>query len=145
MEQKAFKKHIAKFKEGFTESYYQELENKVVNEFVNEDEIKFIYTKNPYDTENAEHYFFLDSGLLVVKSSVIEEINEHYFYVEHLYSKIVRKQIDFSKDIKSNYASSNLSLIYENGEKVNFNSSDIGIKGREDEYSDLIKTLFKLI
>ncbi|MCI9883874.1 hypothetical protein MHI58_06885 [Bacillus sp. FSL K6-2869] len=145
MEKKAFKKHIAKFKEEYNESYYQELENKIVNEFVNEDEIKFIYTKKPYDIKNAEHYFFLDSGLLVVKSSVIEENNEHYFYVEHLYSEIVRKQIDFSKDSKSIYASSNLSLIYENGENVNFNSSDIGIPSREDEYFDLIKTLFKLI
>ncbi|WP_368929805.1 hypothetical protein [Bacillus pumilus] len=145
MEKKAFEKHIDKYKEEFNEPYFQELKEKVVNEFVNEDEIKFIYTKKPYDTANAEHYFFLDSGLLIVKNSISEQIHEHYFYVEHLYSKIVRKQMDFSKDSSSSRASASLSLFFENGDIVDFNSSDIGRNDCEDEYLKLIKILFKLI
>ncbi|QII25541.1 hypothetical protein G3M80_13315 [Bacillus altitudinis] len=141
MEKKAFEKHIDKYKEEFNEPYFRELKEKVVNEFVNEDKIKFIYTKNPYDTANAEHYFFLDSGLLIVKNFDNERNHKHYFYVEHLYSKIVRKQMDFSNDSSS----ASLSLFFENGEIVDFNSSDIGINDREDEYSNLIKMLFKLI
>ncbi|EIL82936.1 hypothetical protein P8815_04550 [Bacillus altitudinis] len=127
-----FKNHFQNFITDTNYDYY-EIMAKGVYEFIEGDEIKFIYSKNPFNINSAEHYFFLESGLLIAKQK------EDRFALDFYKSRIVKKNLTFSGRREAN-----LTFTFENGEKIEFDSKDCN-EAHEFNYAKSIKELYKLI
>jgi len=127
-----FRNHFQNFITDITRDYY-EIMAKGVYEFIEGDEIKFIYSKKPFDIKSAEHYFFLESGLLIA------EQKEERFALNFYKSRIVKKNLTFSGRREAN-----LTLTFENGEEIEFDAKDCN-EAHEFNYAKSIKDLYKLI
>lgn len=116
-----------------THFYYSKLES-LFDEFIKENEIKLVYSKKPFDPENAEHYFFLESGELVVV-----KIEGEHNTIEFSDSKIVGKKLEYSGVRKAS-----LTITFENGREIEFNSADCN-EAHEVRYVELIKNMYKTV
>ncbi|MBW4850927.1 MULTISPECIES: DUF3908 family protein [Bacillus] len=126
-----FMRHFEGFIDDTTRDYYEEL-TKVID-FIKGNEVNFIYSKKPFNINNAEHYFFLDSGMLVVKKE------EEKFTLDLFKSRVVKKSLTFSGRREAN-----LTLNFENGEEIEFDAKDCN-EAHEFNYAKSIKDLYKLI
>ncbi|MEH7798984.1 MULTISPECIES: DUF3908 family protein [Bacillus] len=126
-----FMRHFEGFIDDTTRDYYEEL-TKVID-FIKGNEVNFIYSKKPFNINNAEHYFFLDSGMLVVKKE------EEKFTLDLFKSRVVKKSLTFSGRREAN-----LTLTFENGEEIEFDAKDCN-EAHEFNYAKSIKDLYKLI
>ncbi|WNF51975.1 hypothetical protein [Bacillus sp. SG20001] len=113
--------------------HYEKLEI-LIDEFINMDKIKFIYSKSPFDPENAEHYIFLDPEELVVL-----KIEGEHNTIEFSNNKIVGKKLEYSGLRKAS-----LTITFENGREIEFQSDDCNA-AHEERYVESIKKIYKTV
>jgi Protein of unknown function (DUF3908) len=132
---KDFKKEVKDW--GYNDKSYS-IMIRDVDEFYDENSIKFFYPKNVNNEKPTELIFFLENGLLTVKRD--EEKNEYIY--EQLYCEIKSKTLKTTRFKNGNHT---LEIEFNNGKKLIFNNLDDSNSYFESEYSQIIRELYKAI
>ena len=99
-------------------------------------EFKFFYPRNIWNTKNKEFILFVEDGYIV-----LNKVDNDYV-IQHFVSELKSKTLKTSK-----YHNVNQQLILEfrNGETLSFHSTKDSSEDWEEEYSEIIRNLYKTI
>ena len=132
-----FKQHVKNREFQYFKSYATII--KTIDEFYDENDMKFFYPKNLFNDKQTEFIIFLENGLLIIKH---EPEEEQQFRYEHYYCKVTSKTL---LNTRNDYGNQQLLISFDNGKEIKLHNLEDSNDNWEHDYKTFIRELYKLI